>query len=268
MVLHSCFARDSHRTLVPCHQASSRDRRNDHRSSHLRHRQSPRMLPDLLLLVHRLCPSSSPHTLPSPWFVAIAAENRLAHAAPEREQARPASLGQEILGSRDLLLLRQVFPRTIQPPYLVSIFRNDQRPRSQDRQHGRPQLHAEGPAILWSLLTDRSISRPGFARRVLSTDHILHRTVQAPRRSHALQPHSRIPRDRADGRPDSHPVLYPTAARATDDVLFQEGGLYQGHDSLIWGNPVPLYGHFRCERHAAPRRGLRGDVGNIAVVSD
>ena len=48
-------------TFVPGHQASPGDRRSHHRPSYLRQAQSPRMLPDLLLLVHRRRSSSPPY---------------------------------------------------------------------------------------------------------------------------------------------------------------------------------------------------------------
>ena len=38
------------------------------------------------------------------------------------------------------------------------------------------------------------------------------------------------------------PPFAPPLARTAGDGMFQEGGLFEGHDRPVWGDLIPLYG--------------------------
>ena len=93
-VFWSPFSKGSLDTFVPCCQASPRDYSNDHRSSHIQQGRSRRVLPGLLLLVHRRCSLPPPH----PHFHNQPTDKEKAPVALSSHvhvQAWFASLGQE-----------------------------------------------------------------------------------------------------------------------------------------------------------------------------
>ena len=100
-VFWSRFSKRSCATFVPCRQASSRDCSNDHRPSHIQQAQSPRVLPGLLLLVHRRRSLSPPY----PYSYDPLAGKEKTHVALSsyiHVQAWFASLGQEVPDLRRL----------------------------------------------------------------------------------------------------------------------------------------------------------------------
>ena len=135
---------DSTAHSSPATKASPGGCRNDRRLSYLRHAQSSHMHPDLLLLVHRRCSSSSPN--PYHRGCEVGRKFSLAQFHPVHAHARPASLGQ---GAPDpcQLQLEWVFPNDVQLLCSAPISHVNQCPETRDRVSGHPQIHAEDSTV-------------------------------------------------------------------------------------------------------------------------
>ena len=65
-----------------------------------------------------------------------------------------------------------------------------------------------------------------------------------------------------------HSTLRPPSARAAGGLALEEGGFFEGYDSLVWGDQIQRDGHFLRGRDQTFSERLRKNVAKFGVGPD